>query len=119
MPHDTKKSNMYDIRPPPSDREEITIEDKRCLKVECIGSIDIEFHGYTDEGATLHGVSYIPGPGFTIYSVREVSRTNLVVSRFFWYLHNCYKSNVSQKHEGIILACNPSPRQGCRGQESS
>lgn len=53
-------SNMYDMRPLLPGREVITIGDNRRLKVEFIGNIDIVFHGYTDERATLTDVSYIP-----------------------------------------------------------
>ena len=73
------KSDMYDIRPPPPGREAITIGDKRLLKVECVGNVDIEFHGYTDMCQTLTDVSYIPGLRFNLYSVHAASRTNLVL----------------------------------------
>lgn len=68
---------MYDIRPPPPGRETITIGDKRRLIVEYVGSIDIVFHGYTDERATLTDVSDIPGLGFNLYSVHAASKTAL------------------------------------------
>lgn len=54
---------MYDIRPPPPDREAITIGDRRRLKVEYIGSMDTEFHGYIDQRISLTDVLYIPGLG--------------------------------------------------------
>jgi len=45
----------------------------------CVGNIDVEFHGHTDQRTTLTDVSYIPGLGFNLYSVHAVSRTNLVL----------------------------------------
>jgi len=51
------KSKMYDIRPPPPGREAIMIGDNSRLKVECVGSIDVEFHGHTDVRVTLNDVS--------------------------------------------------------------
>ena len=74
-----KKSDMYDIRPPSPGREAITVGDKRRLKVKYVGSVDIDFHGFTDVRLTLNGVSYIPGLGFNLYSVHAASRTNLVI----------------------------------------
>ena len=57
----THKSDMYDIRPPSPGREVITIGDKRLLKVECVGNVNVEFHDYTDVRLTLTDVSYISG----------------------------------------------------------
>lgn len=54
---------MYDIRPPPTGREAITIGGEHRLQVEYIGSVVIEFHGYTKVRMTLTNVSYIPGLG--------------------------------------------------------
>ena len=54
--HMTHKSDMYDVRPPSPGREAITIGDKRCLKVECVGNVDVEFHGCTDMPLTLTDV---------------------------------------------------------------
>ena len=65
--------------PPPPGREAITIGDKRLLTVECVGNVDVEFHGYTNVRLTLTDVSYITGLGFNLYSVHTVSRTNLVL----------------------------------------
>ena len=65
------KSDMYDIRPPAPFREVITIGDKRLLKVECVGNVDVEFHGYTDVRLTLTDVSHILGLGFNLYSVQQ------------------------------------------------
>lgn len=42
-------ANMYNIRPPPPGREVITIGDKCELRVEYVGSKDVDFHGYLDE----------------------------------------------------------------------
>lgn len=60
------KSNLYNIRPPPPGREAITVGDRRRIKVEYIGNVDIEFHGYTDVRITQTDVSYIPGLGFDL-----------------------------------------------------
>lgn len=40
-----KNTSMSDISPPPPSRKAITFGDKRRLRVEYIGSIDIVFHG--------------------------------------------------------------------------
>lgn len=66
-----KKSNMCDIRPPPPSREDITIGDKCSLKVEFVGNIDIEVHGYTDPRITSD-VSYIPGLGLIRIPCRQL-----------------------------------------------
>lgn len=65
--------------PPLPGRVAITIEIKCRLMVECVGNIDIEFHGFTDKRTTLTDVPHIPGLGFNLYSVHAVSRTNLVL----------------------------------------
>lgn len=78
MTHNNSK--MYDIGLPSPGREVITISDRRGLRVGWIESIDIMFHGYTDERATLTDISYIPGLGFNLYSaVHSASRTSIVI----------------------------------------
>ena len=59
-------SKMYNIRPPPPGREAIMVRDGRRLQVECVGSIDMIFHGHTDVHHTLFDVSYVPDLGFIL-----------------------------------------------------
>ena len=40
---------MYNARPPPPGRETITIGDRRRIKVEDIGNMDVIFHGKSDD----------------------------------------------------------------------
>ena len=47
------RTRMYDARPPPPGRETITIGDRRRIKVEYIGSMDVIFHGKSDQRITL------------------------------------------------------------------
>ena len=65
MTHD--RTRLYALRPPPPGREAITIEDRRKLKIGCVGNINVIFHGYTDERITLIDVSYVPGLRFNLY----------------------------------------------------
>lgn len=51
---------MYDIKPSPPSRQAITIGDKHRLKVECVGSIDKAFRGYTDKCVALTNLPYMP-----------------------------------------------------------
>lgn len=48
-------ANMYDIIPTPPGRESTMIRDGRRLRVECVDSVDVIFHGYMD-GATPYSV---------------------------------------------------------------
>jgi len=77
MTHDCSK--MYDIRPPPPGREAIVIGDGRRLRVECIGKIEMMFHGHTEVRHTLSDVSYVPELGFNLYSLHVVQRTHVVM----------------------------------------
>ena len=43
MTHD--RTRIYNVRPPPPGRETITIGDRRRIKVEYIGNMDVIFHG--------------------------------------------------------------------------
>ena len=47
------RTRIYNVRPPPPDRETITIKDRRRIKVEYIGNMDVIFHGKGDQGITL------------------------------------------------------------------
>lgn len=71
---------MYDIRPSPPCREANTIGDRRSLRVEYVGSMDVVFHRYTDKRCTLADVSYVPGLGFNLYSLYADQRTNRMIS---------------------------------------
>ena len=78
MTHDRKR--MYNARPPPPGRETITIRDRRRIKVEYIGNMDVIFHGKKDQRITLIDVAYVPDLGFNLYSLHAVQRTHLIVS---------------------------------------
>ena len=74
MTHD--RTRMYNARPPPPGRETITIGDRRRIKVEYIGTMDVIFHG---KRITLIGVAYVPDLGFNLYSLHAVQRTHLIM----------------------------------------
>ena len=57
MTHDGTR--LYDLRPP--GREPITIKDRRDIKVEHVGNMDVIFHGQTDQRITLIDVAYVIG----------------------------------------------------------
>ena len=78
MTHD--RPRMYNARPPPPGRETITIGDRRRIKVEYIGNMDVIFHGKSDQRITLIDVAYVPDLGFNLYSLHAVQRTHLIVS---------------------------------------
>ena len=67
-------------RPPPLGRETITIGDRRRIKVEYIGNMNVIFHGNSDQRITLIDVVYVPDLGFNLYSLHDVQRTHLIVS---------------------------------------
>ena len=71
---------MYNARPPPPGRETITIGDRRRIKVEYIGNMDVIFQGKRDQRTTLIDVAYVPDLGFNLYSLHAVQRTHLIVS---------------------------------------
>ena len=78
MTHD--RTRMYNARPPPPGRETITIGDRRRIKVEYIGNMDVIFHGKSDQRTTLIDIAYVPDLGFNLYSLHAVQRTHLIVS---------------------------------------
>ena len=78
MTHDGTR--MYNARPPPPGRETITIGDRRRIKVEYVGNMDVIFHGKSDQIITLIDVAYVPDLGFNLYSLHAVQRTHLIVS---------------------------------------
>ena len=77
MTHD--RTRMYNARPPPPGRETITIGDRRRIKVEYMGKMDVIFHGKSDQRITLIDVAYVPDLGFNLYSLHAVQRTHLIV----------------------------------------
>ena len=78
MTHD--RTRTYNARPPPPGRETIPIGDRRRIKVEYIGNMDVIFHGKRDQRFTLIDVAYVPDLGFNLYSMHAVQRTHLIVS---------------------------------------
>ena len=78
MTHD--RSIIYNVRPPPPGRETITIGDRRRIKVEYIGNMDVIFHEKSDQRTTLIDVAYVPALGFSLYSLHAVQRTHLIAS---------------------------------------
>ena len=71
---------MYNARPPPPGRETITIGDRRRIKVEYVGNMDVILHGRSDQRIPLIDVAYVPDLGFNLYSLHAVQRTHLIVS---------------------------------------
>ncbi|CAN0010094.1 unnamed protein product, partial [Ascophyllum nodosum] len=67
MTHD--RTRMYNVRPLPPGPETTTIGDRRKIKVEYIGNMDVIFHGKTGQRITLIDVAYVPGLGFNLYSL--------------------------------------------------
>ena len=78
MTHDGTR--IYNARPPPPGRETITIGDRRRIKVEYVGNMDVIFHGKSDQRITLINVAYVPDLGFNLYWLHAVQRTHLIVS---------------------------------------
>ena len=78
MTHD--RTRIYNVRPPLPGRETITIGDRRRIKVEYIGNINMIFYEKTDQRITLIDVAYVPGLGFNLCSLHAVQRTQLIVS---------------------------------------
>ena len=58
---------MYCVRPPPFDQKEVIASDGTRLKVECVGNIDMIFHGRSDEPITLCDVWYVPDLKFNFF----------------------------------------------------
>ena len=74
------RTRIYNVRPPPPGRETITIGDRRRMKIECIGNMDVIFHGKSDQRIRLIDVAYVPDLGFNLYSLHAVQRTHMIVS---------------------------------------
>ena len=63
---------MYCVRTLP-DQREVTTSDGAGMRVECIGNIDVVFHGRSDEPIRLCDVSYVPDLRFDIfYFIRHI-----------------------------------------------
>ena len=73
------RTRIYNVRPPPAGRETITIRDRRRIKVEYIGNMDVIFHGKSDQRITLIDVADVPGLGINLNSLHAVQRTHLIV----------------------------------------
>ena len=71
---------MYNARPPPPGRETITIGDRRRIKVEYVGNMDVILNGRSDQRIPLIDVAYVPDLGFNLYPLHAVQRTHLIVS---------------------------------------
>ena len=78
MAHD--RTGMYNARPPPPGRGTITIGNRRRIKVEYIGKMDVIFHEKSGQRITSIDVAYVPDLGFNLYSLHAVQRTQLIVS---------------------------------------
>ena len=74
------RTRGYNVRPTSPGRETFTIGDRRRIKVEYIGNMDVIFHRKSDQRITLIDVAYVPGLGFNLYSLHVVQRTHLIVS---------------------------------------
>ena len=73
------RARIYNVRPLPPGRETIMIGDRRRIRVEYIGNMDVIFRGKTDQRITLIDVAYVPDLGFNLYSLHAVQRTHLIV----------------------------------------
>ena len=78
MTHDT--TILYALRFPPPGLKTITIGNRRKIKLECVGNVDVISHGFKDERITLIDVSYVPGLVFNQPSLHAVYKTHLIVS---------------------------------------
>ena len=78
MTHD--RIILYNLSPPPSGCETIMIGDRRKIKVEYIGNMDVIFHGQTDQRTRLIDAAYVVGLGFNLFSLHAVQKTQLIVS---------------------------------------
>ena len=71
-------SKMYCVRPPLHDQKEVITSNETRLRVECVGNIDVVFHGSSEEQITLCDVSYVPGLKFVCFSFRKAKIQPLV-----------------------------------------
>ena len=72
-------SKMYCMRPPHFDQKEVITSNGTRLKVECVGNIDVIFHGRSDEPVTMIDVSYVPGLKFNMFSFHKAQQTHVII----------------------------------------
>ena len=71
-------SKMYCMRPPDFDKKKVITSDGTRLKVECVGNIDVIFHGRSDEPITMIDVSYVPDLKFNLFSFHKAQQTHVI-----------------------------------------
>ena len=111
MTHDEKI--LKKLRPPPPGLETVTIGDRRKLKVDCVGNLDVTFHRDTDKRIMLVDVTCVPGLGFNLYSLRRPENTLGSAGRFrnVYYRH---KSDVHPHQYRTMFAYYPAPNRDSR-----
>ena len=72
-------SKMYCVRSPHSGQREVTTSDGTRLRVECVGNIDVVFHGISDEPITLCDVLYVPDFRINLFSFHNVQQTYIII----------------------------------------
>ena len=72
-------SKMYCMRPPHFDQKEVITSDGTRLKVECVGNIDVIFHGRSDEPMTMIDVSYVPDLKLNLFSFHKAQQTHVII----------------------------------------
>ena len=72
-------SKTYCVRPPLPDQREVTTSDGASLRVECVGSIDVGFHGRSDKPITLCDVSYVLELRFNLFSFHKAQQTHVII----------------------------------------
>ena len=72
-------SKMYCVRPPPLDQRRVITSDGTRLRVECIGNVDVLFHGRSDEPITLIDVSYVTDLKFNPFSFHKAQQTHVII----------------------------------------
>ena len=79
---------MYNASPPPPGRETITIGNRRRIKVEYFGNMDVIFHVEIDQRITMIDVAYVPDLGFNlcVLAARCSKNTSDSVERI-WNAH--------------------------------
>ena len=71
-------SKMYCVRAPLSDQREVITSDGTRLRIECVGSIDVVFHGTSEEQITLCDVSCVPDLKFILFSFHKAQQQTYV-----------------------------------------
>ncbi|CAM9755395.1 unnamed protein product [Ascophyllum nodosum] len=72
-------SKMYCVRPPPLDQRGVITNDGTRLRVECIGNVDVIFHGRSEEQITLIDVSYVPDLKLFFFSFHKAQQTYVII----------------------------------------